>query len=245
MALCGGKISHFLFLTFNCAALIFSSSFWARWEPQLYECHHRCFFESSFLLFPLLSLLFPQERTTTLSNLAAKAKLTEQVLNTVPGISCNPVQGAMYSFPRIAIPEKAIKEATVSPINNLTASSLTLLQRNKVDQVPHNTFIREISPARRSLTLNHCSRNCKSTNFIWKCSWSYISHTELCQLFNLVQHESWCCCVTHRGNKWFPITNWFPISCCFSSVLRFAAQLEFQGGRTSRVTENLISFDTG
>lgn len=60
-------------------------------------------------------LLCVQERTATLSALAEKAKLTEQVLNTVDGIRCNPVQGAMYSFPRIAIPEKAIKEATVSP----------------------------------------------------------------------------------------------------------------------------------
>ncbi|XP_037643510.1 alanine aminotransferase 2-like isoform X2 [Sebastes umbrosus] len=55
---------------------------------------------------------FIKERTATLSALAEKAKLTEQVLNTVQGISCNPVQGAMYSFPRIAIPEKAVKEAT-------------------------------------------------------------------------------------------------------------------------------------
>ncbi|XP_071376631.1 alanine aminotransferase 2-like isoform X1 [Centroberyx affinis] len=54
---------------------------------------------------------FIKERTATLSVLAEKAKLTEQILNTVPGISCNPVQGAMYSFPCITIPEKAIKEA--------------------------------------------------------------------------------------------------------------------------------------
>ncbi|KAK2822559.1 hypothetical protein Q5P01_022624 [Channa striata] len=54
---------------------------------------------------------FIKERTATLSALAEKAKLTEQVLNTVQGISCNPVQGAMYSFPRIIIPEKAVKEA--------------------------------------------------------------------------------------------------------------------------------------
>ncbi|XP_031150347.1 alanine aminotransferase 2-like isoform X1 [Sander lucioperca] len=54
---------------------------------------------------------FIKERTATLSALAEKAKLTEQVLNTIQGISCNPVQGAMYSFPRITIPEKAIQEA--------------------------------------------------------------------------------------------------------------------------------------
>lgn len=55
---------------------------------------------------------FMKERTATLSALSEKAKLTEKVLNTVQGISCNPVQGAMYSFPRITIPEKAVKEAT-------------------------------------------------------------------------------------------------------------------------------------
>lgn len=67
------------------------------------------------LSFPPQPPPFMQERTATISALAEKAKLTEQVLNTVQGISCNPVQGAMYSFPRITIPEKAVKEATVSP----------------------------------------------------------------------------------------------------------------------------------
>lgn len=54
---------------------------------------------------------FIKERTATLSALAEKAKLTEEVLNTVPGIRCNPVQGAMYSFPQITLPDKAVKEA--------------------------------------------------------------------------------------------------------------------------------------
>jgi len=55
-----------------------------------------------------------QERTATLSALAEKAKLTEEILNTVPGIRCNPVQGAMYSFPSINIPKAAIEAAAVS-----------------------------------------------------------------------------------------------------------------------------------
>lgn len=76
-------------------------------------------FISFFLPFSCLS--YYQERTATLSALAEKAKLTEQVLNTVDGISCNPVQGAMYSFPRITIPEKAIQEAKVS--SELSSSS--------------------------------------------------------------------------------------------------------------------------
>lgn len=48
-----------------------------------------------------------------LAELAAKAKLTEQVFNEAPGIRCNPVQGAMYSFPRIQLPPRAIQRAQV------------------------------------------------------------------------------------------------------------------------------------
>uniref|UniRef100_A0A6Q2ZCH6 alanine transaminase n=1 Tax=Esox lucius TaxID=8010 RepID=A0A6Q2ZCH6_ESOLU len=51
------------------------------------------------------------ERTANLEILAEKAKLTEQIFNTVSGIRCNPVQGAMYTFPRLTLPEKAIAAA--------------------------------------------------------------------------------------------------------------------------------------
>lgn len=49
-----------------------------------------------------------------LGALAEKAKLTEEILNSVPGIHCNPVQGAMYAFPRLFIPPKAVEQAQVS-----------------------------------------------------------------------------------------------------------------------------------
>lgn len=62
-----------------------------------------------------------------LSDLAEKAKLTEEILNTVPGISCNPVQGAMYSFPRIDLPERAIKEAKVGVCHVILLSIIFLL----------------------------------------------------------------------------------------------------------------------
>ncbi|KAK1163559.1 alanine aminotransferase 2 [Acipenser oxyrinchus oxyrinchus] len=56
---------------------------------------------------------FTKEKKSILSNLAERAKLTEESLNTVPGMHCNPVQGAMCAFPRIFIPPKAIEEAKV------------------------------------------------------------------------------------------------------------------------------------
>lgn len=58
-----------------------------------------------------------QEKSAVLGALAEKAQMTEQILNTVPGIKCNPVQGAMYAFPRIFIPPRAVEAAMVCSPN--------------------------------------------------------------------------------------------------------------------------------
>ena len=47
-----------------------------------------------------------EEKTNTLKSLATRAKLVAKTLNTIPGFSCNIVQGAMYAFPQIFMPEK-------------------------------------------------------------------------------------------------------------------------------------------
>ncbi|XP_061879650.1 alanine aminotransferase 2-like isoform X1 [Entelurus aequoreus] len=83
---------------------------------------------------------FLKERTSTLSALAEKAKLTQEVLNTVPGISCNPVQGAMYSFPRINIPEKAVKEATEKGQEADMFYCMRLLEETGICLVPGSGF---------------------------------------------------------------------------------------------------------
>nr|CAH8873608.1 unnamed protein product [Trichobilharzia regenti] len=55
--------------------------------------------------------LFVKERDAVLNALKEKAELTYNSLNSLPNMSCNPVQGAMYAFPRIHIPPAAIQEA--------------------------------------------------------------------------------------------------------------------------------------
>ncbi|VDN35586.1 unnamed protein product, partial [Dibothriocephalus latus] len=55
--------------------------------------------------------LFLTERDTVLRDLAEKAKLTTETLNSLEGVSCNAVQGAMYAFPSLKLPEKAIQKA--------------------------------------------------------------------------------------------------------------------------------------
>ena len=57
--------------------------------------------------------LSPQEKQAVLSTLAHKARLTQEIFNQAPGIHCNPVQGAMYSFPRIELPPRALAAAEV------------------------------------------------------------------------------------------------------------------------------------
>ena len=42
-----------------------------------------------------------------------RASPVQEKLNSVDGISCNPVEGAMYAFPRVTIPQKAINDAKV------------------------------------------------------------------------------------------------------------------------------------
>ncbi|XP_038616546.1 alanine aminotransferase 1 isoform X4 [Tachyglossus aculeatus] len=54
---------------------------------------------------------FQGEKQAVLKALAEKAQLTERIFNQAPGIRCNPVQGAMYSFPRISLPARALERA--------------------------------------------------------------------------------------------------------------------------------------
>ncbi|KAJ8355980.1 hypothetical protein SKAU_G00187740 [Synaphobranchus kaupii] len=58
------------------------------------------------------------EKSAVLSTLAEKARL-------VPGIQCNPVQGAMYAFPRIFIPPRAGEEAKVCQPHRPSAFTYT------------------------------------------------------------------------------------------------------------------------
>lgn len=44
---------------------------------------------------------FMKEKQGVLSSLATRAKMVADTFNSVPGMSCNIVQGAMYAFPQV------------------------------------------------------------------------------------------------------------------------------------------------
>lgn len=55
--------------------------------------------------------LFAKEKKAALDGLSRNAKLVADTFNSVEGIKSNPVAGAMYAFPKIELPKKAIEEA--------------------------------------------------------------------------------------------------------------------------------------
>lgn len=83
---------------------------------------------------------FIKEKSSVLDALAHKARLTEQILNSVPGIKCNPVQGAMYAFPQIFIPPRAIQEAQSLSMAPDMLYCLRLLEETGICVVPGSGF---------------------------------------------------------------------------------------------------------
>ncbi|CAK9086132.1 Probable alanine aminotransferase [Durusdinium trenchii] len=55
--------------------------------------------------------LFEQERSQILANLSRKADLVTRALNHMPGVQSLPVEGAMYAFPQVYLPQKFVQEA--------------------------------------------------------------------------------------------------------------------------------------
>lgn len=55
--------------------------------------------------------LFIKEKNGILDSLKERAEMVANTFNSIEGFTCNPVQGAMYAFPQIKLPERAIEAA--------------------------------------------------------------------------------------------------------------------------------------
>uniref|UniRef100_A0A6G1SN90 alanine transaminase n=1 Tax=Aceria tosichella TaxID=561515 RepID=A0A6G1SN90_9ACAR len=55
--------------------------------------------------------LFESEKNRVLTDLKRKAKLVTDTINSVEGVDANQVAGAMYAFPKLNLPAKAIQQA--------------------------------------------------------------------------------------------------------------------------------------
>ncbi|NXD87661.1 ALAT2 aminotransferase, partial [Halcyon senegalensis] len=83
---------------------------------------------------------FMAEKKEVLSTLAHKARLTQEIFNQAPGIRCNPVQGAMYSFPRIELPPRARAAAEAQGQAPDMFFCMKLLEETGICVVPGSGF---------------------------------------------------------------------------------------------------------
>ncbi|XP_059161359.1 alanine aminotransferase 2-like [Physella acuta] len=87
--------------------------------------------------------LFIKEKEFVLEKLKEKAELITKLFNSIEGISCNQVMGAMYAFPRIYLPDKAIKAAEASGQSPDAFYCFALLEETGICTVPGSGFREE------------------------------------------------------------------------------------------------------
>lgn len=61
-------------------------------------------------------------------------------LNAIDGMTCNPSEGAMYAFPRVELPPKALDEAAVMEQTPDSLYALSLLEETGICVVPASGF---------------------------------------------------------------------------------------------------------
>jgi len=83
---------------------------------------------------------FHAERTAVLESLRRKSLILTQRLNKLPGMFCQPSDGAMYAFPRLSLPAGAIKAAAVAGKPADTFYCIELLKATGIVVVPGSGF---------------------------------------------------------------------------------------------------------
>jgi len=84
--------------------------------------------------------LYAKERDAILSSLARRSAKVTSSLNSMEGISCNPSEGAMYVFPTITLPVKAVEEAERQNLVPDVFYCLELLANTGICVVPGSGF---------------------------------------------------------------------------------------------------------
>ncbi|XP_074288150.1 alanine aminotransferase 2-like [Silene latifolia] len=83
---------------------------------------------------------YSAEKEGILSSLASRAKTLEDAFNSLEGVTCNKAEGAMYLFPRINLPKKAIEAAEAVPTAPDAFYARNLLEQTGIVVVPGSGF---------------------------------------------------------------------------------------------------------
>ncbi|CAE7571361.1 unnamed protein product, partial [Symbiodinium microadriaticum] len=80
--------------------------------------------------------IFAAEKEAILSSMQRRARLLTDALNKLEGVSCNEIEGAMYAFPTITLPAKAIEAAKSINEEPDTFYCLRLVEQTGIVLVP-------------------------------------------------------------------------------------------------------------
>lgn len=80
--------------------------------------------------------LFQEENTRIFEGLKERSQKLVKGLNSIPGITCERADGAMYAFPKVDVPEKAIEKAKELGTTPDNLYALSLLEETGICVVP-------------------------------------------------------------------------------------------------------------
>ena len=83
------------------------------------------------------------EKEAIFESLKRRAKIATDGLNSISGFSCQEAQGAMYAFPKVTLPQGAIKLAEENGIAADTLYAVSLLESTGICVVPASGFGQE------------------------------------------------------------------------------------------------------
>lgn len=83
---------------------------------------------------------YKTERDSVMGALNRKSKMVYEKLNAIPGVSCQPLDGAMYAFPNLTLSERFQKEAESKGRHPDVHYALSLLQKTGICAVPGSGF---------------------------------------------------------------------------------------------------------
>lgn len=83
---------------------------------------------------------FVKERDEVYTSLQRRAKLVVNTLNTLPGVTCNSAEGAMYAFPKIDFPPRAIEAAQAKKMPADVFYCHELLETTGICAIPGSGF---------------------------------------------------------------------------------------------------------
>lgn len=84
--------------------------------------------------------LYKKETDAIFQSLKRRAEKLVKLLNQLEGVSCNPAEGAMYAFPQVRLPPKAVEAARAAGKVPDTFYCLSLLDATGICVVPGSGF---------------------------------------------------------------------------------------------------------